>query len=133
LLRPRTGALRQRAFADFENTPQSLRSRLLSFRRCATPAGSLKIKFHAPCNLLTYLGQSMPMNFAPVQHITIGSRINDAHCVPAVSTRSLEMLEKFAANLKKGLVSAPVDRSAFIGTKRPGKAKPKRKPEQGSA
>jgi hypothetical protein len=59
------------------------------------------------------------MNFAPVQHITIGLRINDAHRVPAVSTRSLKMLEKSAANLKKRLVSAPVDRSAFIAQNDP--------------
>ena len=32
----------------------------------------------------------------------------------AVSTRSLKMLDKSAANLKKGLASAPVDLSAFI-------------------
>jgi hypothetical protein len=31
-----------------------------------------------------------------------------------ISARSLKMLEKSAANLKKGLVSAPVDLSAFI-------------------
>jgi hypothetical protein len=31
-----------------------------------------------------------------------------------ISARSLKMLEKSAANLKKGLVSTPVDLSAFI-------------------
>ena len=32
----------------------------------------------------------------------------------AISARSLKMLEKSAANLKKGLVSAPVDSAAFV-------------------
>lgn len=32
----------------------------------------------------------------------------------AVSARSLKMLEKSAANLKRGLVSAPIDLTAFI-------------------
>ena len=32
----------------------------------------------------------------------------------AVSVRSLKMLDKSVANLKKGLVSAPIDLSAFI-------------------
>ena len=31
----------------------------------------------------------------------------------AISARTLKMLEKSAANLKKGLVSAPIDLSAF--------------------
>jgi hypothetical protein len=31
----------------------------------------------------------------------------------AISARSLKMLDKAAANLKKGLVSAPIDLSAF--------------------
>jgi hypothetical protein len=32
----------------------------------------------------------------------------------AISVRSLKMLEKSAASLKKGLASAPIDLSAFI-------------------
>jgi hypothetical protein len=35
----------------------------------------------------------------------------------AISDRSLKMLDKSLANLKKGLVSAPIDLAAFIGTK----------------
>jgi len=33
----------------------------------------------------------------------------------AISARSLKMLDKSAANLKKGLASAPIDLSAFMG------------------
>jgi hypothetical protein len=33
----------------------------------------------------------------------------------AISARSLKMLDKSAANLKKGLASAPIDFSAFLG------------------
>jgi hypothetical protein len=32
----------------------------------------------------------------------------------AISARSLKMLDKSAANLKKGLASAPIDLSAFV-------------------
>jgi hypothetical protein len=32
----------------------------------------------------------------------------------AISVRSLKMLDKSAANLKKGLASAPIDLSAFL-------------------
>ena len=32
----------------------------------------------------------------------------------AISARSLKMLDKAAANLKKGLASAPIDLSAFV-------------------
>ena len=34
----------------------------------------------------------------------------------AISPRSLKMLDKSAANLKKGLASTPIDLAEFIGT-----------------